>query len=256
MKYQESPVKVYHTTDYTMFNRIRGNRDLNGLKIKKITHDIKNGVDLLCDFPILVTETTGPLGKNRLDVLDGQHRLEAARVTKKPVYFIVRKAEMDLHGVARLNSLQEKWKPADFINCYIERGVKDYQRLRDFVEQYGTPISMAIILLEKGVVHDAGIKDNLKEAFMKGEFRVKHWKQAVDIIENCKLFGASEAWNTTAFVKAITKILKANTCDFDELLEKFNQDPKQLGQAKNYKGYCEALERIYNKGYSKRRTIF
>jgi hypothetical protein len=252
MKHELSDIKVYTTTDYQLFNRIKGNRDLNQLKIKKMIKDIKGGEDLLPDFPILVTN-----GGSKMNVVDGQHRLEAAKQTKRPIYFIIRKEEMALHKMARFNSLQEKWKPKDFINCYIEKGISDYSKLSDFVEMYGVPISVALNLLFYGVTGgDSGAKDDITEMFRRGEFKCKHWKQAVDIIEECKRFGAFGGWNSRPFIVAISKILAADTCDFDELVTKFNEDPRQLQHQSNTKAYLTNLEQIYNKGYHKRRTIY
>lgn len=253
MKHQESEVKVYATTDYKLFNRIKGNRGINKLKVKKIVRDIKNGNNLLPDFPIL----TSAGGGIRLDVTDGQHRLEAAVQTKKPVYYIIRKEELSLEKMARFNSLQEKWKPADFINCYIEKGIPDYKKLQDFLHRYGVPVTVALNLLYYGITgSDTGSKEDIAQLFHKGEFRVKHMKQAVEIIEECKKFSAFDGWNTRPFIVAISKILGADQCDVDELVEKFNSDPQQLQRHSAAKGYLTNLEQIYNKGYHKRRTIF
>jgi hypothetical protein len=196
-------------------------------------------------------------GGIKLDVTDGQHRLESAVQTKSPVYYIVRKEDLSLEKMARFNSLQEKWRPKDFINCYIEKGVGDYRKLEDFVAKYGVPISVALNLLYYGVTGgDTGAKEDLVEMFKKGDFRVKHWKQAVEIIEECRKFESFDGWNTRPFIVTISKILGADQCDFEELVEKFNAEPRQLQRHSNSKAYLTNLEQIYNKGYHKRRTIF
>ncbi len=252
MQHQKSDVTVYVTTDHKIFNRVKGNRDINKTKVKKLVYDIKNGRDMLKDFPILTTAAG-----NKMDVVDGQHRLSAAMQTNKPIYYIIREQQLELEQMARFNSLQEKWKPKDFINCYIEKGIKDYKVLQDFTEQYGLPISIALNLLYYGVTgSDAGAKDEIAELFRKGKFLAKHKKQATDIIEECKRFQAFDGWNTRPFIVTISKILGADKCDFDELVEKFNQDPRQLQKHSNTKAYLTNLESIYNKGYHKRRVIF
>jgi hypothetical protein len=100
--HKTSNVTVYVTEDYKMFTRIKGNRALNTPKIKKMVRDLKHGLNFLPDFPILVSDLNG-----KLKVIDGQHRLEVAMQMKKPVYYIIRKEEMDLHKIARVNSMQE-----------------------------------------------------------------------------------------------------------------------------------------------------
>jgi hypothetical protein len=252
MKHQQSPIIIYMTDDFKIFNRIKGNRDLNHLKIKKMVRDIKNGTNLLPDFPILVSQ-----GEMKLNVIDGQHRLEAAKQTKRPVYYIIRKEQMELHNMARLNSLQEKWKPKDFIQCYIEKGISDYKKLDEFIALYNVPISVALNLLAYGVTGgDTGANEDITEMFRRGSFRCKHWKQAVEIIEECRKFAAFAGWNTRPFIVAISRILGADQCDFDELVKKFSEDPRQLQRHSNAKQYLTNLENIFNKGYHKRRTIF
>jgi hypothetical protein len=250
MQHTPSNITVYVTSNYRQFTRIRGNRELNQTKVKKMVRDIKHGVNLLPDFPILVSEEGA-----KLRVIDGQHRLEAATETKQPVYYIIRQEQLELVKMARLNSLQEKWKPRDFIACYIEQGIKDYEKLQDFIAKYETPISMSVRLLSNGVVSDGTASDDM-EAFRRGEFKVKHWKQAVEIVETCRLFEASRYWNTRPFMVAITRLLQADKCDFDELIEKFKENPSAITPHGDYKGYLVNLEQIYNKGYKNRRTIY
>lgn len=236
-----------------MFSRIKGNRGLHKATIKKIVRDIRNGLDMLADFPILTNENAS----GKLDVVDGQHRLEAAVQTKRTIYYIIRNEELALDKMARFNSLRNKWRPADFINCYIEKGIADYKKLSQFVDTYDVPISVALNLLYYGVTGgDTGASEDVADMFRKGEFRCKHWKQAVDIIEECKRFAEFDGWNTRSFIVTISKILAADQCDFEELVEKFKSDPRQLQKHSNTNGYLTNLEQIYNKGYHKRRTIY
>lgn len=252
MNHTASDVKVYVTSDYKMFNRIKGNRILNNLKIKKMVRDMKHGLNFLADFPIVTSVENG-----KLSVHDGQHRFEAAKQMKKPVYYIIRKETMTLDNMARVNSLQEKWKPRDFINCYIEKGIKDYGVLNDFVDDYGTPVLVAIKLLYQGVTGgDGGATEELRKIFEHGEFKAKHTKQAKEIMETCKLFAQFESWNSRPFIVAITKVLSSDKCDFDELLDKFNKYPEMLTKHGTAKDYLVNLEQIYNKGKHKREVIY
>lgn len=252
MNHKLSEVKVYETTDYNRFMRINGNRGLNNGKIRKMVKDIKEGLDFLAEFPI-VTSTY----QTKLRVHDGQHRLEAAVQAKKTVYYIIRQ-EMRLDEMAKVNSLQEKWKPQDFVNCYMEKGVKDYGVLNDFVEQYGIPIKMAANLLYYGVTgaQDGSGGDSFKRMFEVGEFKARCKKQATEILEACKLFIDFPYWNSRPFVVAITRILQADKVEFDQLVEKVNENLDMLAQQKNPKEYIWNLEQIWNKGKQKRQVIY
>jgi len=252
MNHKLSEVKVYETTDYNRFMRINGNRSLNNLKIKKMVKDIGEGLNFLADFPIVTSAY-----QTKLRVHDGQHRLEAAIKAKKPVFYIIR-SEMKLDEMAKVNSLQEKWKPKDFVNCYIERGNKDYGVLNDFVDQYEVPINVAAKLLFYGVTgaSDSGSSSDFRRMFEVGQFKAKHLKQATEIMESCKLFSDFDGWNSRGFMVAITKILQADKVDFDQLVEKVNKNLDMLEHQKNAKAYIWNLESIWNKGKQKREIIY
>jgi hypothetical protein len=252
MNHQVSEVKVYVTTDYKIFERVRGNRALNETKIKKMIRDMNHGLNFLADFPIVTSES----GK-KLQVHDGQHRLEAAIKLKKPVYYIVRKAQMDLVETARVNSLQERWKPKDFINCYMEQGIKDYGVLQDFIEIYSCPVSTALRLLHYGTAKsDSGAGDLLRKYFERGQFKASHVKQAKEIMETCRLFQAFDKWSSRPFIAAITRLLSGDLCDMDRLVEKFNENPDMPQARSTPKDYLVLLENIYNKGKHKREVIY
>lgn len=190
-----------------------------------------------------------------LEIIDGQHRVEIAKMLGRPVHYIIRKP-LSLHNMAKINSNVEKWKSKDFIRCYIKAGNKNYEKIEDFMDQYGTPLSVSLILLHDGVVKTDGSVQRLRDQFEKGEFVVKHYKQAIDVVECCQRFEAHKGWNKGSFIAAISRILQADKCNIDDLVEKFLKDPKKLDEHGNYKSYLTNLENIYNTGCQKRYVIF
>ncbi|MEI6949859.1 ParB N-terminal domain-containing protein [Paraflavisolibacter sp. H34] len=252
MEHIASDIQVFVTNDYSFFRRLRGNRALNEGKIKKMVRDIRHGINFLPDFPIVAHGLNG-----HLDIIDGQHRFEAARRTGQPVYYIIRREQVALDKVARLNSLQEKWKPADFLRCYIEQGLKSYCQLQAFQEKYRFPLSVALNLLYHGVTgSEGGAGDDLMALFHRGTYEVKHLRAAEEIAGACHRFSAFPGWNTRSFVIAVSKVLSADVCDLEELVRKFSQDPGQLQKQVTYKDYLANLEQIFNKGLRIRRTIY
>jgi len=75
-----SPVnKVYVTKDLGMFSSIDGNRVPNLIHVKRLTDSLRK-YGMKCN-PILVNE--------KMQVIDGQHRLLAAKEIKCEIYFII-----------------------------------------------------------------------------------------------------------------------------------------------------------------------
>ena len=76
---KESAYNVYTTTDYGIFKRLVGNRDIPESRISKIVESIQT-IGWVHN-PIIVNE--------RMEVIDGQGRLTALQRLKMPVEYIV-----------------------------------------------------------------------------------------------------------------------------------------------------------------------
>jgi len=70
--------EVIKTKDYSIFKKHESNRGIDQNNLKKIVNSIK-AEDLLAFRPILVDA--------QMRVIDGQHRLEAARLLDLDVYY-------------------------------------------------------------------------------------------------------------------------------------------------------------------------
>lgn len=251
MNHTLSKVKVYQSDDYSLFKYLDGNRAINNKKIEKIIKEIESGNDILDEVPILVNDN-----KTHLEVLDGQHRLEVAKRLKRLVHYTIKKNKMSLYNVAKVNSNTEKWTAEDFINCYTKAGNENYVKIGNFYKKYKIGVGSILSLFTYGIQKHDGTIAELFIAFEQGTFEVKKYKEAVQFAELCKSFSAFPNWNTRAFLIAISKIIRADKCEMDVLLKKFNEDPKQLTYHPDWKGVITNLEEIYNKGNSKRRVIF
>ena len=77
-----------------------------------------------------------------------------------------------------MNSRSDKWKNRDFLECYIRLGVKDYEVLFEFIQEYDIIYSAAVDLLMYGKVK--GPKDSM-DKFRDGEFEVHFQEKAEEI---------------------------------------------------------------------------
>ena len=115
--------QIYQTADYTKFKRLPGNRDVKNAK--KIVDSI-NDVGYVLS-PILVNE--------KMEVVDGQNRLEALQKLELPVAYIMQE------GIGRkecqaLNINQSNWTTEQFIHSYAECGYKSYQKLELLIHDF------------------------------------------------------------------------------------------------------------------------
>lgn len=251
LRHTLSTVMVFQSDEYGLFKMITGNRQLNERKIKRIIGDINNGIDVLRYYPIQVVEKN-----KRLEILDGQHRFFIAKKLKRPVHYIVMKEERKLVDVAKINSNVEKWKPIDFINCYIQQGNADYKSLQEFIDNYHFSISTSMKLLCNGNPGTEGVDGKTTEKFQRGEFKARYIKEAISIADNVKLFSGFEFHRERGFVIAIYRIVKADKIKIQELQESFKKNPTALTRHANFKDYIYNLEQMFNLNKQKRRVIY
>lgn len=113
--------EVYVTSDYSQFKRLEGNRDPRSSKA--IIESIK-AIGYI-DNPILVNE--------KMEVIDGQNRLEALKQLEMPVYYHIVEG-IGADEAVRLNIGRSNWKTLDYVKSYAERGNESYQKLLNFHE--------------------------------------------------------------------------------------------------------------------------
>ncbi len=246
----ESPVKIYVTKDYGLFASMAGNRTLNRSKINRIKKDIKGGLNVLKYCPVIVAEKG-----RKLEIIDGQHRFAVAHELGSYVWYIVAQ-EMTILDIAKVNSNTEKWKPADYIHCYASQGNEDYKRLQAFKEEFGFNLSSSIQLLTRGIdISDGGVSVN-KEAFQAGTFKITKEAEARDLAELVKQFAEFAGHNSSSFITAICKIIKAQMVPVLDVIEAYKANKEMLELQHGYKDYLTNLEVIVNKGKQKRRILY
>ena len=97
------------TKDYSKFNFINSNRDINESNLKKIERSI---LEIGLQVPIVVNEN--------YDIIEGQHRFVALRKNNLVVPYIVsaRASESDIDGLQE----SRKWTAIDFCKSRATRG--------------------------------------------------------------------------------------------------------------------------------------
>ena len=70
--------QIHQTTDYSMFQTLEGNRNLNKLHLKRLKNSFQKKYLL---SPIIVNE--------KFEIIDGQHRFEAGKQLGLPINFLI-----------------------------------------------------------------------------------------------------------------------------------------------------------------------
>lgn len=147
-------MEIKKTTDYDQFKSITSNRDVNRLHVRKLSQSIKQR-NLLWAKPPLVNE--------KLEVIDGQHRLEACMMVKADFYYVIAKG-LTKDDMAILNTNQKNWTAADFINYYTIEGKRDYIELSKLINKYEDLKVSMLISFAGGGSQSGGVKQGTWKA--------------------------------------------------------------------------------------------
>lgn len=229
-------MQIQKTTDYGRFSRIVGNREYNPTHLKHLASSILKR-NMLEANPIIVNE--------KLEVIDGQHRLKVAEENNLPIYYITIPNGVNLAEVQLLNANLRTWNMYDYLESYIALGNHDYQILKDFCDLYQLPISIAMSLLEGKAIKRKQIEGI--HLFKTGQFKIKKVKQATVLAENLnsvKPYVEGLIWRDRNFLTALQVAFeKVGTKKF---LKRFAKSSVKLRRQMGVKEYLRSLEDMYN----------
>ena len=120
------------TTDYDKFQFLNNNREINSNHLKLLIRSIQEN-NLLEYEPILVNSD--------MEVIDGQHRLMAAKTLGVAIWYSV---EKNIHesDMVLLNTVKRNWKLQDFLNYYARTGKKEYVKLEKYLKDNNLSVSI------------------------------------------------------------------------------------------------------------------
>jgi|TARA_R110000782_G_scaffold51494_1_gene110925 hypothetical protein len=225
-------MKIKKTNNYDIFSSVEGNRAVNPNHVKKLMSAMEK--ELLVS-PIIVNE--------RLEVIDGQHRLAACSRLGLPIYYITVEG-YDREQVQMLNVNSRNWSTDDFVESMISKGSEDYTILKAFREKFKIPYTSSVALLGS---LSSEYNRQLMFKFKEGDFKIKDLKRGQDVgdlVEKASKY--FEAARTKYFVSAITRCYDNPVFDGNDFIHKLSLNSSMINKCRNTKQYLEVIEEIYN----------
>ncbi|TGE08770.1 ParB/RepB/Spo0J family partition protein [Hymenobacter fodinae] len=225
---------VFHTTNYDQFKTITANREVDNTHAHKLAAAIKVR-NWLHIKPIDVTKD--------FEVIDGQHRLEAARLLGVPIYYRITE-ELKEEDIAILNANNKNWKGADYLNYWTVKGKAPYIELSRFIKHHPKfSLSTAQELV-------SGNDSNKHVDFRAGNFQGGYYLRAIEVaefLEKILQITKFEYGYETRFVRAINHcVLYVEGFKQEVFLHKIALQPNSVVRCVNHKQYLEMLETLYN----------
>lgn len=157
--------KICRTSQYNKFRIDTRNRPVDDKHVGKIMRSIQR-TNLLESRPILVTKD--------YKVVDGQHRLTAAKRLNLPIYYMV--VDMDIEEAPTINSSQKNWDSEDYLYSYAEQGKESYLRLLEISRETRVPSNLLMKIVSS--------KTNKGKTYQ--EFRIGKFELDVNQVYNLK----------------------------------------------------------------------
>ena len=162
-------ITIFKTNNYNMFNIIKENRSTHQGHVAKIMKSLKE-VSLMEDIPILVDK--------QMNVIDGQHRLEACKLLDIPIWYKICDI-INVNHIAKINSTNKSWKAEDYLKQYCEMNNENYIKFYKFMQWSGVDsVNMALKFIKNCVSYfksgngdsDTGVRGQLYGVFNDGTF--------------------------------------------------------------------------------------
>lgn len=236
--------EINNTKNYKQFKKLMGNRKVDENRINKIIKSIRK-VGYITS-PIIVNE--------KMEVIDGQGRLEALERLHMPVEYIVEPG-IGINECISMNVHQTNWTLMDYIVSFASRGMESYIKILKLKQEYpeftihaiGTSLfgigKLSGAQINKG---DLEISDELYET---AKSRLKYCRQFNDVIMKMSV-------NKECLRQTILFLTMIDEVDKDFFLEKFLREGQLLKPFHTIPECMQAIEELYNYGKQKRVYIY
>jgi len=227
---------IKKTKDYDLFTFRDDNREkIDQAHIKRLIESITSR-NLLELRPIIVNE--------KMEVIDGQHRLLAAKHLQVEIYYQQEK-KLDAADIVRMN-ISKPWTMGDYLNFYCHHQYDEYKKLSSFMKQHNLTLKVALtIALGQARL---GFYE-----FRMGEF--KFHEESLDIeLDVCwdsinyikKMNGFSPYTSSSRFWKALLKLIRHP--EFDETKWRSNMQKMidHFSPKARTEDYVNMIQTVYN----------
>lgn len=224
-------IKVEQTVDYDQFVVLKGNRRVNPRHVARLTKKMTKEGNLTEIFPIVVNE--------KMEVIDGQHRMTALKQLGWPVFYETKKG-LTIDTVQALNTGTQNWTWFDYAWSFSQQGNENYTRFLNLWDHFNLPFSL---LLYYTGINDGGHRNS---RFHLGEFEFENQKRTFNLLTQFVEVSEAASHSTGKFAQAMYDIMQLPDYDHKRMVDKMGKYGGDLKGYTNKLDYMRAIEDIYN----------
>lgn len=225
--------QVLVTSDYSKFRYISSNRPISRKHVQALIISFQDNPKLVSTRPILVNE--------RMEIIDGQHRLQACEALGWPVQYIVAPG-LDIATAQLMNVLQKPWIVMDYVRSYALAGNQEYIRFLAYFEEY--PIALTPLAVYVTGKNGKFLSRDVRNGTFKLDTDTARVERDLSRLADFGPFIPN--WTRYAFALAVWNVLKIEGYDHDRMMLQI-ENRKPEPQASRIM-WLRELERTYNFG--------
>lgn len=233
MKPKLSPLQVLMTTDYSIFNILKENRDVRKSRVTKIMNSISEINFTRCQ-PIVLNE--------KMEIIDGQTRFFACKELGLPIYYMIEKLNgQSVKVMTSMNTKQAKWNQDEFIDLYYKQGHPVFIETKECMEKYPFITSSTALYFVTNQPNLRDIKTGDPATIKKGKIPYSTFG---DILVDFKeIF---KDYNHVFFIRALINVVKLNLYNHKDDFKRFEKHRYQLKGCSDINQYLQMFEEILN----------
>lgn len=232
----DDTTQINVTTKYNQFKFLVANRERANAHIERLKEAFVEYGNLTRVQPILVND--------RMEIIDGQHRFQAAQELGEPIFYTVAPG-LGINEARSMNILHKSWSTDDYARSYAESGDASYKRYLQLREQYPQFRHSVLLIAAESGVERKGIFRDFREGNMtmtSEQYNALRAKlDALDEVVSEVPFGYQQE-----FCVAVLKAMNSSGYIQQRMVQKLQVQGATIPRYKSIPDYLRALEDAYN----------
>lgn len=227
---------IKKTKNYDQFILREDNREgIHQPHVERLMESIR-AKNLLEWRPILVNK--------KMEVLDGQHRLMAAKALDFEIWYEINQ-DMTSGDIILMN-IAKAWTMGDYMNYYCKNGFEEYKKLDEFMKRNRVSLKVALNIT-------IGSAPSAMHEFKIGAFIFKHdifaesldvcW-ESIDYIK--KMNGYSTYVLSVRFWKALIKLVRHESFCSNKWMSNLSKMHYRFGPKATVEDYLKLMMEVHN----------
>ena len=227
--------EILETRNYEQFKLYKQNRAISDQHVERIKVMMEK-MGFLDGFPVVVD--------SQMNIIDGQHRFEAAKRISIPVKYVMVNAscKKGIEMIPFINSTQKKWGVGEYLEYWCNIGLNTYKTLRDFQNYFKYPVDTCIMLLS-----GRADRDEIRTTFRNGDLSIVDLEGATQIAKQMLDFRTYYSFfNHALFMRALVIMMRNQNYNHKKMLSKLENYHKKVTKSTQIREYLLDLEIMYN----------